>query len=35
MFEHYFQDYPQYYLAFLAVLAVCVVAIYFGIRSGK
>jgi len=33
MIEHYFGDNLPYYLAFLAVVVVCVVAIYFGQRT--
>jgi hypothetical protein len=35
MIEHYFGDNLPYYLGFLAVVVVCVVAIYFGRNTGN
>ncbi len=34
MIEHYFGDNLPYYAAFVAVVVVCVVAIYINLRNG-
>lgn len=35
MFRHYFEQYPGYYVLFLGVVVVCVVAIWLVVRNAK